>query len=868
MNIIKNPTVVQRSIVLTTAVIFLLFITFTTYVYSEKRIDLANIQRQSSFALADQLRHSSDDLTRMVRTYIATGDTRYKTYFQNILDIRNGTIPRPENYTRIYWDLVLTGQIEPPSTQGSGIALLELMRKAGFTTEELDKLTLSKANSDALTKLEFEAIGLIEMGGPELEQNRLKAIQMLHGETYHAAKASIMVPINEFFIMMDERTAASIVLAKQTASVLLWIFSALVIAAIFMLWRTYVATIETLGASVDEVHAYITRIGQGDLSVLPPVHTEMKNSVLAGLREMQRRLETHQRQNTAIQEELSESRSKLDRLLNHLAEGVYEVDTSGNCTFVNQSFLTMLGFNSADEILGKNVHNLIHHHRPDGSPYPINECKIYKAYRTNQDINVTDEVFWRKDGLPIPVEYWSVPVIQDGKLLGATVTFVDISSRKAAEAEIETLAFYDPLTKLPNRRLLMDRLEQALVISRRNKLEGALIFIDLDNFKSVNDTLGHDVGDNVLQQVAERLSKCVRAGDTVSRLGGDEFVIILRDLSADPVHAASQAESTGNKILAALSAPYQLESNEWISSTSLGITLLNNSDASADELMKQADIAMYQAKKSGRNNLRFFDPEMQLAIIARSNTEVRLRKALANQEFKLYYQIQKDHLGKAIGAEALIRWNQPEVGIVPPSDFIPLAEETGMIVSIGEWVLDTACKQIKAWQDSPLTKDLMLAINVSAKQFRHDGFIEQVRASIEASGIDPRLLKLELTESLMLDNIDEIIASMNLIKSMGVQFSLDDFGTGYSSLQYLKRLPLDQLKIDQSFISEIVGDENDRAIVKTIIAMAHSLNLEVIAEGVESEEQKQFLNENGCHQFQGYLFGKPLPVEEFNKALL
>lgn len=867
MNVIKNPSVVQRSIALTTAVIFLLFITFATYVYSEKRLDHANVQRQISFELADQLRHSSDDLTRMVRTYIATGDTRYKTYFQNILDIRNGKIARPENYTRIYWDLVLTGHAEAPLQVGEGVALLDLMRASGFKEQELEKLITSKANSDALTELEFEAIRLIEVGGPELENNRLKAIRMLHGETYHQAKSSIMLPINEFYIQMDERTAASIVLAKQTATALLWVFIALLLAAVYMLWRTYVATIETLGASVDEVHDYITRIGQGDRSISIPVHSRMENSVLAGLVEMQKRLEDHQRQTSIIQEELSDSKAKLNRLLNHLAEGVYEVDTSGNCTFVNQSFLTMLGFDSADEILGKNVHNLIHHHHPDGSVYPITECKIYQAYRSNQDINVTDEVFWRKDGSPVPIEYWSVPVTQNGELLGATVTFVDISSRKAAEAEIETLAFYDPLTKLPNRRLLMDRLEQALAISRRNKVEGALIFIDLDNFKTVNDTFGHDVGDQVLQQVSARLSKCIRAGDTVSRLGGDEFVIIIRDLSADSVQAASQAEATGKKILATLSAPYQLESSEWISSSSIGITLLNNSNSAADELMKQADIAMYQAKKSGRNNLRFFDPEMQLAIVTRSTIESKLRKALANQEFELYYQIQKNHYGKPIGAEALIRWIQPETGVVSPATFIPLAEETGMIIPIGQWVIESACKQIQSWQKSSTSKNLVLAINVSAKQFRHEGFIGQVKSGIQNHGIDPKLLKLELTESLMLDDIDEIITTMSAIKNMGVGFSLDDFGTGYSSLQYLKRLPIDQLKIDQTFIRDIADDENDRAIVKTIIAMAHSLNLEVIAEGVESEVQRKFLNENGCHHFQGYLLGRPVPIEEFNTSL-
>lgn len=863
----KSHSAVPQKIWLSAAAVILLFITFAVYVYTEELTDTASQERQVSYQLADQLRHSSDDLTRMVRTYVATRESRYKTYYQNILDIRNGKIPRPDGYSYIYWDLVLVHNLPHPTQTGKGQALLDLMREAGFTHAELHKLAQAKANSDALTNLEFEAMRLIEVESSKAEANRNKAIAMLHGETYLHAKSLIMQPINEFFIMMDERTSASVTLARKIALIFRLIFTVLAAAAIYMIWRSYQSIIQTLGASVDAVHAHMTRIGQGDLSKPIAVRADLNNSVLAGLSEMQARLRDHQFQNTQIQKELADSKSKLNRLLNHLAEGVYEVDTSGNCTFVNQSFLTMLGYRNENEVLGKNVHSLIHHHRPDGREYPNHDCKIYKAFRSNQEVNVADEVFWRKDGSAIPVEYWSMPVVQDGKLLGATVTFVDISSRKAAEARIETLAFYDPLTNLPNRRLLIDRLEQTLASCKRNAHEGALLFIDLDNFKTVNDTLGHDMGDILLQQVASRLTPCLRMGDTVARLGGDEFVVILKDLSQEPQQAAAEAELVGKKILAALSQPYQLDTQECISTCSIGVTLLNHPISTIDELMKQADIAMYQAKKTGRNCLRFFDPEMQNTIVNRAAIELNLRKALMNNQFTLFYQIQVDSKSKAIGAEALIRWIDPVHGVVSPATFIPLAEETGIIVPIGNWVLETACAQIQAWQQETLSRDLILAVNISAKQFRQEGFTGHIKKLIDTYKINPKLLKLELTESLMLDDIDYTVDTMMALKEIGVQFSLDDFGTGYSSLQYLKRLPLDQLKIDQSFVNDIASDENDRAIVRTVIAMARSLNVDVIAEGVETEEQQAFLLDNGCKQYQGYLFGKPVPIEEFNHLL-
>jgi diguanylate cyclase (GGDEF)-like protein len=410
-------------------------------------------------------------------------------------------------------------------------------------------------------------------------------------------------------------------------------------------------------------------------------------------------------------------------------------------------------------------------------------------------------------------------------------------------------------------------MRQAMVSSGRNGRQGALLFIDLDNFKNINDTLGHDMGDMLLQQVTQRLEDSIREGDTVSRLGGDEFVVMLVDLSEQSIEAAAQSEAIGEKILTALSQPYQLDNNAYRCTASIGVTLFGDKQQATDELMKQADIAMYQAKKAGRNTLRFFDRQMQESIAARVSLEGELHNALEFRQFHLYYQIQVDSSHRPLGAEALIRWIHPARGLVSPAQFIPLAEETGLILPIGQWVLETACSQLKTWQHEAPTRELTLAVNVSARQFRQADFVAQVQSAIQRHAINPQLLKLELTESLLQENIEDTIATMNALNEIGVRFSLDDFGTGYSSLQYLKRLPLDQLKIDQSFISDITSDINDKMIVRTIIIMAQSLDMDVIAEGVETEDQRQFLLKNGCTHFQGYLFGRPEPIQQFEAML-
>lgn len=543
-------------------------------------------------------------------------------------------------------------------------------------------------------------------------------------------------------------------------------------------------------------------------------------------------------------------------------EAILITDAKANIIRTNRAFTEITGYRP-NEVLGKNP-RILSSGRHD---------KVFYAAMWQQLLTTgswTGEVWDKRKSGEIYPKWLTITAVKNnaGEAVEYVGIFSDITVRKKAEDEIHKLAFYDSLTGLPNRRLLNDRLQQIMASSGRTGRQGALLFLDLDNFKTLNDTLGHDIGDLLLQQVAKRLTICIREGDTVARLGGDEFVIVLENLSEHTLEAAMQAEIVGKKILAAIGNPYRLATYEYMCTPSIGMTLFSaHAEKRIDELLKYADIAMYQAKKAGRNTLCFFDPQMQHSINARVAIEDDLRKALELRQFKLHYQIQVDSLHRPFGAEALIRWMHPQRGLVPPGQFIQLAEETGLIMPIGQWVLETACAQIKAWQQHALTRDLMLSVNISATQFHRADFVAQVQVAIARYAIKPALLKLELTESLLLEGIEDTIATMNALNEIGVLISLDDFGTGYSSLQYLKRLPLSQLKIDRSFVRDITVDSSDKAIVSTIIAMAHSLGLDVIAEGVETEEQRQLLLDNGCTNYQGFLFGKPIPIEQFESLL-
>ena len=542
-------------------------------------------------------------------------------------------------------------------------------------------------------------------------------------------------------------------------------------------------------------------------------------------------------------------------------EGMLITDSNARILRVNSAFTELTGY-APEEAIGKTP-ALLKSGRHDRAFYQ----RLWHSLR--EEGSWQGEIWNRRKNGELYPEWLTITAVRgdNNDICHYVGTFLDMSQRKKAEAQIEYMALYDSLTGLPNRRLLMERLHQAVLSRARANKYGALLFIDLDNFKTLNDTQGHDVGDSLLTQVSDRLKSCVREEDTVARLGGDEFIVMLDELGEDREQAAILAEIVGEKILDRLNQPYDLAESDYQSGASIGITLFHSHEFTVEELLKRADMAMYQAKSAGRNNLHFFDPGMQAAVEARASLEKEMRNGLKKREFLLHYQPQVDEVGHIHGAEALVRWQHPARGLLSPNAFIPMAESTGLILHLGQIVLETACAQLAAWQANPATAHLSLSVNVSARQFRQTDFVERVKGALQHARAQPTGLKLELTESMMLEGVEAVIAKMLALKELGVGFALDDFGTGYSSLAYLKRLPLDEIKIDQSFVRDALENVNDATITRTVLALGQTFGLSVIAEGVETAEQHVFLQEHGCKSFQGYLFSRPIPIEELEANL-
>lgn len=587
---------------------------------------------------------------------------------------------------------------------------------------------------------------------------------------------------------------------------------------------------------------------------------------------------SRQRDRRKAEYDLTESQKLLNReqslmrgLIDSLPDLISFKDTQGRYLGCNNAFEQYSGL-TEQELKGKMDQELTGNFKPSdiakldeqeiiasGKIYSQDEWVIYP-----NGTKVLHETIKRTfDGL-------------DGTRYGLMSVSRDITERKNHEEQIRRLAFYDPLTKLPNRRMLQDRLE--LMVNARSCEErlSALFFIDLDHFKALNDTHGHNMGDQLLISVASRIQGSIRAEDLVARLGGDEFVVMIANMGSDKMTAGHFAEKIAEKIRLAICKPYKLSIKEnsktkneivFHCTPSVGISLFKSNLTSHDDILKQADVAMYQAKAAGRNTIRFFDPAMQLTLDKNAAILAELHQAIDNGEFELYYQIQIDETKGIQGAEGLLRWLHPTRGMISPLDFIPLAEESGLIIPIGCWVLESACQQLKVWETIPDRKNWQIAVNVSALQFKQENFVEQVQEIISSKNINPHCLKLELTESIVLENVELIIEKMQQLNKFGIDFSMDDFGTGYSSLSCLKRLPLKQLKIDQSFVHDITTDPDDAAIVQAIINLSSSLHYDVIAEGVETNEQRQFLFNNGCSQYQGFLFSRPVPITEFEELV-
>ena len=558
----------------------------------------------------------------------------------------------------------------------------------------------------------------------------------------------------------------------------------------------------------------------------------------------------------AGQASLRESALHTKAILDNMADGVVTFDRRGTIQSFNKAATTMFGY-PAVAVIGHDIALLT----------PTARHAEYRHYRKqfldfnspNAEALSLEFEAVRRDGSTFPMALSVSKIATSERAIGIGI-LRDITQRRKNEDEIRRLAYYDPLTELPNRRLLMDRLKQALANSARNGAHAAVMFLDLDHFKQLNDTLGHDMGDILLQEVARRLKASVREADSVARLGGDEFVVLMEAMSTDSQEAAMQAEAVALKVLSSLGQPYALGDNNHTTTPSIGIVVTLAHEHSVEDLLKKADVAMYQAKTAGRNTIRFFDPITQAAIDAQSELERDLRRGLDEDEFVLYYQPQVNGNGVTVGNEALVRWKHHSRGMVPPAQFIPLAETSGLILPLGQWVLETACAQLVVWSTHPTTTRWTLSVNVSASQFAQPDFVSQVLLALEKTGANPHRLKLELTESMLVNDVNDIIEKMHTIKRSGVGFSLDDFGTGYSSLSYLKRLPLDQLKVDQSFVRDVLTDPSDAVIARTVVALGHSLGLTVIAEGVETAAQAEFLAGIGCDAFQGYYYGRPGPA--------
>jgi diguanylate cyclase (GGDEF)-like protein/PAS domain S-box-containing protein len=558
---------------------------------------------------------------------------------------------------------------------------------------------------------------------------------------------------------------------------------------------------------------------------------------------------------------LGEEQLRIAAMAFESRRGIVVCDANNVIVGINPAFTALTGYSLA-EVVGKTP-TLFKSGRHDQAFYQ----RMWQALKED---HYWEGEIWncRKNGKIYPE--WiaiSVVILPDGGISHYVCAYSNITERSDhASAELYRLANYDPLTNLPNRRLLHDRLSQSLAAAKRSGRYGAILFVNLDHFNKVNDTLGHVVGDKQLVEVAQRLRHCVHADDTVARWSGDEFVLVLEGLGSGPEEAATNAETVGERLRSAIVQPFDHIGVEFQQRASIGIALFFTQET-VEELLKHGSMALHQAKKAGRNRVGFFDPAMQTAVNERGVLEIELRQAIKLGQLKLFYQPQVNARHRVIGVEALLRWQHPQRGLVPPNDFIPLAEETGLILPMGLWVLNTACAQLKCWADDSSYGALKIAVNVSARQFRQADFVAQVQVALEASGANPERLKLELTESLVLEDVEDTIEKMLAIKRLGVGFSLDDFGTGYSSLSYLARLPLDQLKIDQSFVRGLPGTKNDETIARTIVALGRGLSMNVIAEGVETENQRDFLEAHGCDAYQGYLFSRPLPIEALTQFL-
>ena len=1033
----RTTSTFTRHLWYTLAVLLAMVAAFGGYVVSEKAIDAANRQRLRSLHLADEMRRSTDDLTRLARMAVMTGDGLYQRHYESLLEIREGRKPRPPRDRVVSFDVPSDVDLSAPP--GVAVALLDLMRDAGFTEQEFSLLAQAKSLSDQLSRTEHEAMQLRQDQGSNAEASHARARAMLHDAAYLSAKAAIMAPIEEFHALVMERSLAAVARAERNALAMRWIFIGLGLALAFMLYRTSKALRSVMGGSVDEVQAQIARLGKGDFSGSLVLAHSASGSVMARLAQSQAQLQAMESERIRTQSELESNAARLKEAQRLAVLGHWELDLAtrqlawSDETYAifeldptqPPSYEVFLGVihpddrDSVSKTYSESVQRREPYHithrllMPDGRVKHVHErgethynaagqplrslgtvqdvtvslqgklaleranrdlrllsdcntalvhaeeehsllaevCRLcverggylmawvgyavhdaahsvqvmaqsgdHDGYLHNLPVTWADEPHGRgpvgtaiRTGLPCAIDHiksdprmalWreqtdqrsmrscaALPLVCNAGVIGSLALYsaeedcfdsdelrllMELASDLAygiatlrtrsehaqTKARLEFLSNFDPLTHLPNRLLLRDRFEHAARVAQGNPRRIGMLYIDLDHFKQINDSLGYAVGDQVIVKVVERLQQCVPVSATVSRMSGDEFVVLLAGLFDAPALAG-----VGNAIRDALTEPIQINGRPLNISCSVGIGLYPADGDDFETLLKHTHAAVASAKEAGRNACRFFSHEMNDGMLEQIHLTGGLANALRQGEFLLHYQPQIDLAsGRIVGVEALVRWQHPTDGLLPPGKFIGLAERSGHIVPLGEWVLREACRQARQWQDL-LPEPPVVSVNLSALQFKRGSVLEMVADALAVSGLQPACLELELTESILLQDVESTIHTLQGLKAMGVKLSIDDFGTGYSSLSYLKRLAVDTLKIDQTFVRDMLMGTDGASIVRAIIQLGHNLQLTVIAEGVETVAECDFLEKSGCDQVQGYLFSRPVPADQMGRLL-
>jgi len=813
---------------------------FFVYVLLEQRVNAANQRRLDSLQLIDVLRQSSDDLTRMARSMVATGDARYRRAFDEIGAIRDGRSPWPEGYEGVYWDLVLVDG-RAAGRPGRREPLLQRMKSVGFTSTEFERLEQAKRVSDALMQIELRAMALAESG------EREAALALLHDAEYHRMKASIMAPIDEVLDTVQQRTGRAVDNAMWQAAWARWSFIGLALLLALLLLRTRHRMWRLMGGAVQEVHARITQIGRGDFSAPQPARPVPEASVLGRLLQTQLQL-----QQSALEREQSQQRQQLAAgVFTHAREGIMITDDQGLIVDVNAAFTRLTGY-TREEVLGQSPRLL------DSGRHPPEFYDQMMATLQQAD-QWQGEVWDRRRNGEVFATLETISAVRDarGRITHYVTLMSDITAMKEQAQRLEHIAHYDALTALPNRVLLGDRLKQAMSMAPRHGRRVALVYLDLDGFKAVNDQQGHEAGDRLLVELATRLRQVLREGDTLARLGGDEFVAVLLDLpDVTTCHALLQ------RMLREIAQPFQLAEGQTVQvSGSLGVSYFPQRESvDADQLLRQADQAMYQAKLAGKNRFHEFDDEEAAQLRGQLEIVAGLREALAQGQLLLYYQPKVNlRSGAVIGVEALLRWQHPQQGLLAPGAFLGMVEDHPLICEIGDWVIEQALAQLAAWRGQGLR--LELSVNVSARQLQQPDFSGRVLAALQRHRVlRAQDLHLEVLETSALEDLVGVSRTMAEGSARGLRFSLDDFGTGYSSLTYLRRLPVAQLKIDQSFVRDMLDDADDLAILDGVIGLAAAFRREVIAEGVETAEHGAVLLQLGCELAQGFGIAAPMPA--------